>query len=66
MVLGGLGIDDVDVFGEPVIDDDLVLMINGGNEGLEFKLPVMGQGARWELIVATSDDGAREEIEPGA
>jgi isoamylase len=65
MVLGGLGVDDVDEHGAPVIDDDLVLMINGGNEGLEFKLPDMGRGSRWELIIATSDDDAHEDIEPG-
>jgi hypothetical protein len=40
-------------------------MINGGNEGLEFKLPDMGRGSRWELLVATSDDEAKEAAPPG-
>jgi isoamylase len=65
MVLAGLGVDDVDDQGEPVVDDDLVLMINGGGEGLEFKLPDMGRGSRWELLVATSDDQAQEAVDPG-
>jgi isoamylase len=65
MVLAGLGVDDVDDQGEPVVDDDLVLMINGGHEGLEFKLPDMSRGSRWELLVATSDDEAQEAVDPG-
>jgi isoamylase len=69
MFLSGLGIDEVDREGQPFVDDDLVLMINGGEAVVAFRLPGRhddrSSDARWELLVATGDDLARESVEPG-
>jgi isoamylase len=65
MYLAGMAIDDVDESGNPIVDDDLMLMINGSEAVLDFRLPDRRADARWELLCATGDDGAHEDVAPG-
>ncbi len=66
MFLAGRGVDFADADGEPVSDDDLILLINGNHEPLEFKMPDLGLGdGAWELLVDTSNDAATESVASG-
>jgi isoamylase len=67
MFLAGKGLDTMDEHGEPVEDDDLLLVIHGGHEPLDFTLPEVGTGqGSWELLVDTSKDDARESAPAGS
>ena len=63
LFLAGLGINDVDENGEPYVDDDFFLILNGSETDLPFALPqasVGGHDTRWRLLVDTNDDNANE------
>ena len=63
MFIAGNGLEDVDELGEPLADDDLLLIVNAGHEAVDFSMPELVQGQdRWELLVDTDDDHARETI----
>jgi isoamylase len=63
MVIAGRGLDEVHEDGEPVMDDDLLLLINGGHESLDFKMPNVELGAAdWVLLLDTNDDDAAETV----
>jgi isoamylase len=64
MFLGGQGLDAVSPIGEPVIDDDLMLLVNGNHEPIEFTMPELGAGA-WELLLDTANDEAQESAHCG-
>jgi glycogen operon protein len=66
MFLAGRGIDEVDEAGRPVVDDNLLLVLNAGDSDLGFALPNL-EAVRepWELLVDTRDDRARERRSPG-
>lgn len=64
MLIAGRGLDEVTEEGEPVTDDDLLLLINGGHEALDFGLPNIEQrAAPWKLLVDTNDDDAEETVQ---
>jgi isoamylase len=66
MFLAGRGIDFADADGEPVSDDDLILLINGNHEPLEFRMPDLGAGeGAWELLLDTANDAATESVAYG-
>jgi len=66
MFLAGRGIDDTDEEGEPIVDDDLFLVLNASGVALDFALPAFGdEVAPWELVIDTCDDGASERALPG-
>jgi isoamylase len=57
MFIAGNGLDEVNELGEPLTDDDLLLLVNSGHEALEFITPQIVQGPDpWELLVDTNDD----------
>jgi glycogen operon protein len=58
MFLAGRGLGDVDDQGQPVVDDDLLVLLNGSHLDLSFTL---GEGA-WELLLDTADDAAGGEV----
>ena len=63
LFLAGLGINDVDEKGEPYVDDDFFLILNGSETDLPFALPrasVGGRDTQWRLLVDTNDDHAEE------
>ena len=66
MFLAGRGLDTVDEEGIPVVDDDLVLLVNGSHVDLDWVFP---KRRRWnrgrgELLVDTSapDPSAPERV----
>jgi glycogen operon protein len=66
MFLAGKGLDETDEKGEPVGDDDLLVIIHGGHEPMDFVVPEVGTGAgSWELLLDTNDDGAKRQHDPG-
>jgi glycogen operon protein len=54
--LSGEGLDEVDAFGRPLIDDTFVLLLNAGQEGLTFHLPAAGAGRAWERVLDTAQE----------
>jgi glycogen operon protein len=59
MFIAGNGLDEVDDEGEPIRDDDLLLLVNAAPEPLDFVLTKDELAAApWELLVDTSDDAA--------
>jgi isoamylase len=67
MFLAGRGVELTDAQGEPVTDDDLIVLINGNHEPLDFTMPDLGSGeGAWELLVDTSNDAASESVAFGA
>jgi isoamylase len=64
--LAGKGLDSADEKGEPIEDDDLIVLVHGGHEPLDFTLPDVGTGGGpWELLVDTADDAAARTLNPG-
>ncbi|WAS90629.1 glycogen debranching protein GlgX [Nannocystis punicea] len=63
MFLAGHGVDDVDDDGEPIRDDDLLLVLNGSHVAVEFVLP--GFRGAWEVLVDTADDHAQGRVGGG-
>ncbi|HTQ03215.1 MAG TPA: glycogen debranching protein GlgX, partial [Polyangiaceae bacterium] len=63
MFLAGRGIDDVDETGRSLVDDNLLLLVNGGDSALEFVLPACESVAEpWELLLDTANDRAEERV----
>jgi isoamylase len=67
MFLAGRGIDEVDEAGRPLVDDNLLLLINASELDIPFEIPKL-QAVRepWQLLIDTNDDHAEERVMPGA
>jgi glycogen operon protein len=52
--LNGEGIREPDARGERVIDDSFFLIFNGHHEPIDFTLPDIGAGERWQVEVDTA------------
>jgi glycogen operon protein len=52
--LNGAAIREPDQRGEPVVDDAFFLLFNGHFETIEFTLPDLGAGERWQVEVDTN------------
>ena len=52
--LNGDGIREPDVRGEKVTDDSFFLLFNGHYEPMEFVLPDLGAGERWQVEIDTA------------
>jgi glycogen operon protein len=52
--LNGEGIREPDARGEPVKDDSFFLLFNGHSEPIDFTLPDLGAGERWQVEVDTA------------
>jgi isoamylase len=66
MFLAGRGIDEVDEAGRPLVDDNLLLLINASELDIPFtvpKLPAVREP--WQLLLDTHDDQAEERCLPG-
>jgi len=67
MFLAGKGIDDLDDDGEPIHDDDLLLLLSSDHVGIEFKLPDLRTGpAGWEVLIDTNDDTVQDQRVEGS
>src|SRR5690606_19333719 len=51
--LGGEALGELDPAGNPVEDDNLLLLFNAGHEPVDFTLPTAGAGAGWEPLIDT-------------
>ncbi|HWE91532.1 MAG TPA: glycogen debranching protein GlgX [Pseudonocardiaceae bacterium] len=52
--LNGDGIDELDQYGEPVVDDSFLLCFNAHYEDLEFSAPPVEYGREWAVVVDTA------------
>jgi glycogen operon protein len=65
MFLAGRGVDDVDDDGRPLVDDNLLLLVNGHVGDVEFALPHLGAVREpWEVLIDTADDALRMTLDP--
>ena len=49
--------------GEPVLDDSFVMLVNGGHEPTQFRLPPRRFGNRWRHVISTADPDLPEDGE---
>jgi glycogen operon protein len=52
-LLGGDAIPSVDERGDPIVDDTLLVLMNGERAPVRFRMPAFEWGARWELLFDT-------------
>ena len=52
--LNGDGIRDPDARGERIVDDSFFLLFNGHHEPIDFTLPDLGAGERWQVEIDTA------------
>jgi len=66
MFLAGRGINDTDENGRPLVDDNLILLLNASHLPLTFTLPPL-EAVRdeWQLLVDTADDRAEGSVPSG-
>ena len=62
--LDGRALDERNENGEPVVDDDLLLLLNAAPEPVEFTIPEAFSAGDWRLELATVA-GVRECVAPG-
>jgi isoamylase len=66
MFLAGRGIDDVDDDGRPLVDDNLLMLLNASDAEVDFTLPAIHSVREpWQILVDTKDDGLRGKLAPG-
>ncbi len=51
--LEGGALDEVDARGQPLVDDDFLVLFNADHEPIPFRLPRMGNG-HWRALVDTT------------
>jgi isoamylase len=66
MFLAGRGIDDLDEQGRPLVDDNILLLINASHVDMTFKLPDL-QDVRedWRVLIDTADVHEQARVPPG-
>ena len=62
--LNGKELQTHDPHGEPVSDDDFVLLFNANQEDAVFTLPSRRFGRRWQLALSTADPEAEQSVFP--
>jgi isoamylase len=62
--LNGRELQTHDPRGEPVVDDDFVLLFNANREDAVFTLPSRRFGRRWQLALSTVDPSAEQTVAP--
>jgi glycogen operon protein len=66
MFLSGEGLGESGPRGEPVTDDNFLLIINANHEDVSFTLPTLAPQATWRAIVDTTwDDLAQRSVQEG-
>jgi isoamylase len=65
--LGGEALGELDPEGNPVEDENLLLLFNAHHESIEFILPKGGAGAGWERVLDTTsaEPPPEAEVVPG-
>lgn len=54
--LAGDGLGMIDDHGEPIVDDDFLLLFNAHHEEVLFTIPPLADGTDWELLLDTFED----------
>lgn len=66
MFLAGRGIDDTDEDGRPLVDDNLLLLINAASSDSNCLIPSIDAVREpWQLLLDTHDDHAEEVVAAG-
>lgn len=65
MLVHGKATDEVDERGRLITGNTLLLVVNGGDETVEFRLPELDDPGLWRMLVNTARPGQRF-VEPGA
>jgi (1->4)-alpha-D-glucan 1-alpha-D-glucosylmutase len=66
MFLAGRGIDDVDEQGRPIVDDNLLLLLNASEFDLTFTIPSLSAVREpFEVLIDTADEQAEGRVLPG-
>jgi len=66
MFLTGEGLGESGPRGEPVTDDNFLLIINANHEDMPFSLPALAPPATWRAIVDTTwDDPSQRSVQEG-
>jgi len=66
MFLAGRGIDDSDEDGRPLVDDNLMLLINAATHDVNFLMPDIGAVREpWQLLIDTDNDRSEEAVSAG-
>ena len=64
MCLVGRALEEHDERGRPVVDDDLLVLINAHHEEIPFSLPALGGDGGWEGVIDTNfDSGFAPEVQ---
>ena len=64
--LNGADIPEMDYYGNPTVDNDLILIFNAHYEPIQFTLPDENYGSKWKLVVDTyNPDGPELNYEAG-
>jgi isoamylase len=67
MYLAGQAIDEQDERGRPLVDDDLLILINAHHEPIPFTLQQFQEPTRWQAVVDTNEEsGLASEARYGA
>jgi glycogen operon protein len=69
LFLSGEGLDERDRQGRPVTDSSFLLLLNAHSDSIPFRLPDIGQGTEWLLLIDTHRDrppGRDERAAAGA
>jgi glycogen operon protein len=54
VMLNGQAMDEWNEYGEHVLDDVLLVMMNAHHEVMQFKLPGAPEGPRWQVVFDTN------------
>jgi isoamylase len=67
MYLAGDAIDEQDARGNPILDDDFVLLLNASDEEIQFQIPSFRHHLRWQVVLDTAalDEGATDRKRRG-
>ncbi len=58
MYLAGDALGEDDDRGEPLVDDDFILLLNAHHEPIEFVIPELPPAGAWQVVIDTSSDDA--------
>ena len=56
MCLAGRALDEQDERGRPVVDDDLLILLNAHHEAIPFTLPALDGSSGWQAAIDTNVD----------
>jgi glycogen operon protein len=64
MCLIGRALEEQDERGRPVVDDDVLVLLNAHHEEIPFSLPSLGGAGGWQGVIDTQfDSGFAPEVQ---